>query len=328
MINLAIKFGSNEIIVFRKGMGIVAREKTFVAMSKINRSRKIYAYGDDAVKLCLQKHTEYKLFQPIKGVEILDKTFTKILIERVLKKCVFESGSIYALVAVPCALSEKKLLELKLLLNEAGINKINFVQNAVGVRMSNTKLPENAHCMIVDMGKYLMDVSVLTKHQFCTGRNYLIGGAEMDVALATYIQDNYDLFVTEQQAEQIKNEAGSLYNNDMYTINFEGLTESDTYKEITLKANEIRIAIVGVYDKMFDLIEESIDSLEPDVLAEVCKYGIIFTGGVSCIPGLVEYAKKRFDFPIMVEDNPEDAVVLGIGRLLTLKLGEFQYIQL
>lgn len=328
MINLAIKFGSDEIIIYRKGIGIVSREASYVAMSKINRSRKIYAYGEDAVKLCVKKHTEYKLFQVIKGIEIVDKTFARLLIERALKRCVFENGIIDALVAVPCGLTEKKLLELKLILRNAGVNNVTFVQNAVGVRIADTKSPEMAHCMIVDAGKYLMDVSVLTKHQFCAGRNYLIGGAEMDTALATYIQDNYNVTITEQQAEMIKNDAGSLYNNDAYTINFEGLTETGEYKEIVLRANEIRVAIVGVYDKMFDLIEETLDSLTPDELAEVRKYGITFTGGVSSIPGLVEYANKRFNIPIMVADNPKDEVVLGVGKLLTLDKTEFPHIEL
>lgn len=328
MISLAIKFGSDEIIIYRKGMGIVCREASYVAMSKINRSRKIYAYGADAVRLCNQKHAEYRLFQVIKGIEIVDKTFTKLLIERALNKCVFENGIIEALVAVPCALTEKKLLELKLILHDAGISKVTFVQNAVGVRFANTKLPETAHCMVVDIGKYLMDVSVLTKHQFCVGRNYLIGGAEMDTALATYVQDNYNVSITEQQAEIIKNEAGSLYNNDAYTINFEGLTAQDSYKEIVLRANEIRVAIVGVYDKMFDLIEETLDSLSPEVLAEVRKNGITFSGGVSSVPGLVEYASNRFKLPIMVADNPKDEVVLGVGKLLTLDHTEFPHIEL
>lgn len=328
MINLAIKFGSDEIIIYRKGMGIVSREASYVAMSKINRSRKIYAYGEDAVRLCIQKHDEYRLFQVIKGIEIVDKTFTKLLIERALNRCVFENGMIDALVAVPCALTEKKLLELKLILHDAGINKVTFVQNAVGIRFANIKSPENAHYMIVDAGKYLMDVSVLTKYQFCAGRNYLIGGAEMDNALVTYVQDNYNITITEQQAEMIKNEAGSLYNNDAYTINFEGLTEAGEYKEIVLRANEIRVAIVGVYDKMFDLIEEMLDSLSPEILAEVRKYGITFTGGVSSIPGLVEYANQRLKIPIMVADNPKDEVVLGVGKLLTLDKTEFPHIEL
>lgn len=328
MISLAIKFGSNEIIVYRKGMGIVAREAGYVSISRINRSRKIYAYGEDAIKLCSQKHTEYKLFQVIKGIEIKDKAFAKLLVERALKKCIFESGLIEALVAVPCALPEKKLLELKLILNSAGVNKVTFVQNAVGIRFDNLKVPDTAHCMIVDMGKYLMDVSVLTKYQFCAGRNYLIGGAEMDVALATYVQDNYNVIITEQQAEIIKNEAGSLYNNDAYTINFEGLTEQDSYKQVLLRANEIRVAIVGVCDRMFDLIEETLATLTPEVLAEVRKYGITFTGGVSSVPGLVEYASKRFNMPVMVADNPKDEVVLGVGKLLTLDKSEFPYITL
>ena len=325
-IQLAIKFGSNEIIVYRKGLGIVARMSSYVATTK--GGNRICAYGDEAKRLYALKSSQYDLHEPIQGINIINLKLAHALLNQLVNEAIFENGKIEALIAVPCALTEKKLLELKILLHNVGISKLNFVQNSVCVRTNLPNVSESANIMIVDMGKYLIDVSVLTRYEFVMGRNYLIGGAEMDNALATYISDNYSVTISEDVAESVKNELASMYANDMYTTTFKGIDENSEYKDITMRANEARVAVIGVYDKIFDLIEETLETLPGDVLAQVKKHGIVFTGGVSSINGLVEYASKRLNMPAMVVENPKDAVILGAGKLLSLNKEDYPYIKL
>ena len=326
-IELAIKFGSNEIIVYRKGLGIVARQSSYVATLKSKPNGKIYAYGDDAKRLCNIKQVQYQLHQPIQGIDIVNPKLAQALINNIIDKSVFENGSICAIVAVPCALTEKKLLELKVLLHNAGIGKITFVQNSVCVR-ANLDIDETAEVMVVDMGKFLIDISALSRYKFNIGRNYLIGGAEMDNALATYIEDNYGVMISVDQAEKIKDEIASMYEQDMYTYTFEGIDQNDEYKSVTIRANEVRVAIVGVYEKIFDLIEEVLEQLPSQTIADIKNNGVVFTGGVSSIIGLTEYASKRLNLPVMVMENPKDAVILGAGRLLSLNKEDYPHIQL
>ncbi len=326
---LAIKFGSNEIVIYRKGLGIVARQSSYLAMLRNKPNGKIYAYGSEAEKLCNIKNMQYMLVQPIKGIEITNRRLAVELMKNVLSKATFDSyTSISALVAVPCAMTEKKLLELKIVLQQAGISKVNFVQNAVCVRAQEFNLDASDKCLVVDMGKYIVDISVVSRYAFEYGRDYFIGGAEMDMAISTYVADNYDVDITNEQAEAIKNEIASMYENDMYTASFEGITKSGTYKDITIRANEIRVAIIGVYDKIFDLISEVLESLPIDTLAEIRKNGIIFTGGVSSICGLSEYAFKKLGIPVISSDNPKDAVILGAGKLLSLSLEDYPHINI
>ena len=324
-IELAIKFGSNEIIIFRKGFGIIARKSSYVATNK--SGSKVYAYGDEAKRICALKSSQYDLHEPIQGIDIINDQLAKKLLNQILNEAIVENDKIEALVAVPCALTEKKLLELKILLHSVGIFKITFVQNSVCVR-SNLQIDEQTKLMIVDMGKYIVDMSVLTRYDFVMGRNYLIGGAEMDKALATYINDNYGVEISEDQAENIKNEIASMYTNDMYTTTFKGVTEQGEFREVTMRANEARVAIIGIYEKIFDLIEEVLEDLPKDILAEIRHNGIVFTGGVASIDGLVEYASKRLNMPAKVLENPKDAVILGAGKLLSLSKEDFPYIKL
>ena len=325
-IELAIKFGSNEIIVYRKGFGIITRQSSYVATVK--GKTKICAFGDEAKHLCQLKPSQYDLHEPIQGINIINFDFAQKLINNIINTTITENGIISALVAVPCALTEQKLLELKLLLNNAGVAKVHFVQNSVCVRYNLNNTDETSKLMIVDMGKYLVDISVLTKYDFVMGRNYLVGGAQMDEALVTYIQDNYNVTISNVRAENIKDEVASMHANDMYTATFEGVDENDQFKQVTIRANEVRVAIVGVYEKIFKQIEEVIKTLPSETMAEVKKNGVVFTGGVSCVYGLVEYATQRLNLPVKVLENPKDAVILGAGNLLSLNKDEYPHINL
>lgn len=326
-VDLAIKFGSNEIIVYRKGFGIMARQAGYVATLKSKPNGKIYAYGLEAKRLCELKPDQYMLHQAIQGIDIINPVLAEALLNNVIEEALFEGGSISAIVAVPCALTEKKLLEIKILLNKVGISKIRFVQNAVCVRTAIQGLEDSEETMIVDIGKYLTDISVVSRYTFVAGRDYLIGGAEMDTALRVYIEDNYGVVISDEQAETIKNEVASMHQNDMYTNTFTGIADNE-YKEVTIRANEARVAIVGVYEKIFTLIEEFMETLQPSTLAEVRKNGIIFTGGVSSVCGFTEYATKRLNMPVKVLDNPKDAVILGAGKLISLSKDEYPYIKI
>ncbi len=323
--DLAIKFGSNEIIVYRKGFGIVARKSSYVATNK--GGSKVCEYGDEAKYLCGLKPSQYDLHEPIKGVEIANTKLAVSLLANIINEAVVDNSKINAIVAVPCALTEKNLLELKMLLHEAGVSKVQFVQNGVCVRC-NMPLSENSKIMIVDMGKYLLDISVLSRYEFIFGRDYFIGGAEMDVALKTYIEDNYGVVISEEQTETVKEELVSMYMQDTYTTTFTGIDSSGEYKQVTMRANEARVAIIGVYNKIFDMIDQVIKSLPDKLSAEIKKNGIVFTGGVSSIEGLVEYASKRLNIPVNVIDNPKDAVILGAGKLLSLDKEDYPYIKL
>ena len=77
------------------------------------------------------------------------------------------------------------------------------------------------------------------------------------------------------------------------------------------------MAIINVYDKIFELINEVLKGLSKEVLTEIYTNGIMFVGGASSIAGFYEYAKKKLDMPIIVPDDTTDAVIIGASKLLS-----------
>lgn len=327
-IDLAIKFGSNEILVYSKGLGIVAKEPAFLAVIENGKKIKVQASGKQAEKLFHSKSSNVTVYQPIVNGEIENEKMATILISEILKQAItknFLLKSVSAIVAVPCALKEEALKKLKHVLQECGISKPIFVPNAVCVR-ETLELEKNAHVMVVDIGKQITDISVVNGYDIAFGRMYYIGGETMDTSITTFIQDNHNLEVSDLTSEAVKNEVASLYERDLYTTEYIGIDENNKFIRKSITANEVRVAIQNVYDKIFELIEEVLKLQPKEIVAELYTNGVVFVGGGSKISGLYEYAKKKLDMPIIVPDEPTNTVVLGAGKLLNRK--DFVKIQL
>ncbi len=318
-IDLAIKFGSNEIIIYRKGFGIIAKEPAYLVVSEGGRRVKVLAYGKQAEKMAETKSNQVSVYRPIENSEIVNEKMATILISEILKNVIqdkFLLTNLTALVAVPCALNEDQLLLLKRVLLSSGICKVTFVQNSVCAH-ANLDIDTHSHIMVVDIGKYLTDISILNEYSFDFGRLYFIGGQDMDKSITTFISDNHNLKVSDSESELIKNEVASLYDRDLYRTEYSGLNETNKLVRREISANEVRVAITNVYDAIIKLIKKVIEEQSKDIVSEIYNNGIMFVGGASEISGLYEYAKKHLDLPIIIPDSPVDAVILGAGKLLS-----------
>lgn len=318
-IDLAIKFGSNEIIIYRKGLGIIAKEPAYLAVVEDGKKLKVKATGKQAEKLFLSKSSNVDVYQPIVKSEIVNEKMATILMSEILKNVITDSfmlTKLSALVAVPCALNPDQLKVLEKVLHESGVDKVTFVQNSVCAR-ANLDIDSHSHIMVVDIGKYITDISVLNDYDFVKGRMYFLGGSDMDKSITTFISDNHDLEVSDLTSEAAKNEIASLYDRDLYRAEYIGIDDNNKFIKRDISASEIKVAVVNLYDQILNFAVQMIESLPKEIAADIYNNGVMFVGGASCISGLYEYAKKKLELPIIIQEYPTDSVILGAGKLLS-----------
>lgn len=318
-VDLAIKFGSNEIIIYRKGFGIIAKEPAYLAVVEDGNKLKVKATGKQAEKLFLSKSSNVDVYQPIVKSEIVNEKMATILMSEILKNIItdkFMLKRLSALVAVPCALNPDQLKVLEKVLHESGVTKVTFVQNSVCAR-ANLDIDSHSHIMIVDIGKYITDISVLNDYDFVKGRMYFLGGADMDKSITTFIADNHGLEVSDLTSEAAKNEIASLYDRDLYRAEYIGIDDNNRFIKRDISASEVKVAVANIYDQILKFALEMINSLPKEIAADIYNNGIMFVGGASCISGLYEYAKKKLELPIIIQEQPMDSVILGAGKLLS-----------
>lgn len=318
-LNLAIKFGGNEISIYKKGVGLIIKEPAFLAVVENGKTLKVQAVGKQAEELFMTTASDVTVYQPIKDGSIENADMAVLLFSEIVKKSLINKSfvqNINALVAVPCGLNVEQLKLLESVLHKSGVNKVCFATNAV-CAYANLNMDKNM--LVVDIGKYVTDISVVNKFGINFGRMYYIGGQNMDESITTFIQDNHNLEVSDQTSEAIKNEIASLYEKDMYSTEYVGITDDNRFKKQSITANEIRVAIKNVYDTILDKIKQVISLQTKEVVAEIYSNGVMFVGGGSKIAGLYEYATNKLELPVTILDEPADSVILGAGKLLNEK---------
>ena len=121
-IELAMKFGSNEISFYKKNFGILSKEPAYLAVDESTKKAKVKAVGKTAEKLFLSGSGNITVYQPIQNGEIVNEKMFAIMISEmvhsVLPKTMF-FRYVTMLVAVPCAMDEKQLRIIKKVLHFA-----------------------------------------------------------------------------------------------------------------------------------------------------------------------------------------------------------------
>lgn len=325
-LNLAIKFGGSEISIYKKGVGLIAKEPAYLAVIENGKKIKVQAVGKRAEEMFYSKSNDITIYQPILNGAVQDEKMAILLLTGIINDNVATKNfvqNLRALVSVPSGLNDEQLKLIRSVLHQSGITKVTFVTNGV---CAYANLDTDKSMLIVDIGKQITDISVVNKSGISFGRTYFIGGETMDDCITTFIQDNHNLEVSNLSSEAIKNEIASLYDRDLYTTEYVGISQDNKFKKQTITANEVRVAIKNVYDTIFEKINEVIALQPKEVIAEIYNNGVMFVGGGSKIDGLFEYATGKLNMPITILDQPTDSVILGAGKLLTSE--QFEKIEL
>lgn len=325
-LNLAIKFGGSEISIYKKGVGLIAKEPAYLAVIENGKKIKVQAVGKLAEEMFYSKSNDITIYQPILNGAVQDEKMAVLLLSGIINNNVNSKSFIQnlrALVSVPSGLNDEQLKLIRSVLHQSGITKVVFVTNGVS---AYANLDTDKTMLIADIGKQVTDISVVNKSGISFGRTYFIGGETMDESITTFIQDNHNLEVSNLSSEAIKNEIASLYDRDLYSTEYIGISADNKFKKHSITANEVRVAIKNVYDTILNKINEVISLQPKEIMAEIYSNGVMFIGGGSEIDGLFEYATSKLNMPVTILNQPTDSVILGAGKLLSN--GEFEKIEL
>lgn len=326
-LNLAIKFGGSEISIYKKGVGLIAKEPAYLAVIENGKKVKVQAVGKPAEEMFYSKSNNITIYQPILNGAVQDEKMAVLLLSGIIKNAVEKKvliQNLRALVCVPSGLNDEQLKLIRSVLHQSGILKVVFVTNGVS---AYANLDTDKTMLIVDIGKHITDISVVNKSGISFGRTYFIGGETMDDSITTFIFDNHNLEVSNLSSEAIKNEIASLYDKDLFTTEYVGIsTDNKFFKKHEITANEVRVAIKNVYDTILNKINEVISLQPKEVMAEIYSNGVMFVGGGSEIDGLFEYATSKLNMPVTILNQPTDSVIMGAGKLLSDE--EFEKIKL
>ncbi len=315
-VKLAIDLDSVYTNIYMLGSGLVLSEPTVAAVSQDEKSE-VKAIGDEAKKLIGKTAKNTKIVFPVFEGEIVNERVTAGLLGGFLDKLGLKGGSYgdKALFSVPCGSTYEMIEKYKSVARKCGLGKIYFVEapilSALGQRIP---LNDSSPCFVIDMAGGTTNIAALSLDGIIAGISVNFGSNKITTDIIDYVSERYDLQIGLLTAERLKNEIGSLSQNDGLSTIVNGRDlNTGAPRSISLRALDIIDPIEKYFEKIADLSLAVLRKLSPEVCAEIRHAGVYVSGGASNVYGLSEYLKNKFGMKVNVAENGLLAVALGGG---------------
>jgi rod shape-determining protein MreB len=316
---IGIDLGTANILVYRRGKGIVLTEPTVVAISVQNG--KVLAVGNEAREMLGRTPGNIRAIRPLKDGVIADYTTTLKMLEYILDRTCGKRRIIKpkVLVCVPSGVTNVERRAVLQATKEAGAGEAMTIEEPMAAAIgAGLPIASPGGNMVVDIGGGTTDIAVISLGGIVLSHSLRVGGNKMDEAIIRHIRNVYNLMIGDPTAEEIKIKIGSAYvlpTEMRMEIRGRDLV-AGLPKTVEITSEEIREALSepvrAIAEKLCTVLEDT----PPELASDVIERGITLTGGGALLRGLDRLLQSVTDIPVRVADNALNCVAVGTGRAL------------
>lgn len=326
MIKLAIDVGSQTTKIYMLGSGIVLSEATCVAVEtvQLNEGKQtvIKAYGDKARSILGKGSPLTTVLNLVQEGDVISVPLLSSLLSHFLQKIEInfrKAKNVEAMFVIPCG-SKSQLKQKYLEVAEnCNIGRVFFVQSPFAAVLGhNVTLSEAKPMFTLDVGYGVTNVCAVSLDGIISGFSINLGGGNVDVHLIDYIAENCSLKIGALTAEKLKNNVGSLFEDDNKLAVIDGMEiQKGVPASVAVNSSQIMDVVKLYVDKILEYVSLTISKLPAEVVATVVHDGIYLSGGFTRMDGFAEYVQSKLSMPVNVCEDPRYASVIGAGIILS-----------
>ena len=317
--DIGIDLGTANILVHARGVGIIAREPSVVAIDQ--NTNTILAVGDSAKEMIGRTPGNIVAIRPMKDGVIADFDVTRIMIKYFLRK-VNARGFLTKPRVVICVPSGVTAVERRAVEDatiQAGAREVYLMEEPMAAAIGAGLPVEMAMgSMVVDIGGGTSEVAVISLGGIVTSKSLRIAGDELDSAIINYIKREYNLLIGERTAEHLKLMIGSAFPRPKEdTAEVRGRNMIDGLpKNIVISSYQVMEALSEPVNAILEAIKVTLEKTPPELASDIMEQGILLTGGGALLSGLDKFISRETGMPVVVADDPLDSVAMGAGKVL------------
>jgi len=318
---IGIDLGTNSVLVYVKGKGIVLKEPSVVAIDK-SRGNAVLAVGEEAKEMIGRTPSHIVAERPIRDGVIASyeaaEAMIKFYVNKVKKTSILTS--IFKPIVAVCIPAEYNSVEervIKEAVMAAGAKEVYIIEEPMAAAIgAGLKVNSARGNMVVDIGGGTTDVAVISLGGIVVKKTIKVAGDKMDEAISKYIRKNFNLLIGEQTAEKIKIAIGAVVpieeekkmevkGRDLFT----GLPKS-----VVLSNRDIMEALWEPVSEIVDTVKSVLEMTPPELAADIIEEGITLTGGGALLRGLDVVISKATGIKVNIPEDPIACVALGTGK--------------
>lgn len=321
--DIGIDLGTTNTIVSVKGHGIVVSEPSVVAIKK--DTKQILAVGEEARRMIGRTPAAIIAVRPLKDGVISDFDSTEAMIRYFIHQVYEEYPKLLKIkrprvvIGIPSSITEVESRAVIDAAMSAGARKVYIIEEPMAAAIGSAlPIDDASGSMIVDIGGGTTDIAIISLGGIVVDTNIRVAGNVIDEEILNFVRNKYNLQIGQKFAEDIKIAIGSvkpLKKEREVEVKGRDLV-TGLPKIITMSSIEVREAMIKVVDKIVDAIKEALEQTPPEILSDLLEKGITLAGGGALIEGLDRYLEEKLQTPVIIADDPLNAVVRGTEILL------------
>lgn len=322
-LNVVVDLGTTNtrMGIFEKG--IVLREPSYIGYN--SKTSEYLFFGSEAKEIYGKAPNFITVSKPIEHSIIADFDATVLLVKHFADKAIqpfflnkrFIKSKIICFSVVPTSATEVEQKALSEALLKADMSQVRLVEKPIATAAgANVPLFSKSPFFIIDMGGGLIEIAVVVMGGIVSYKSLKNAGNYMDKLIYNYLHLKNGIIIGERTAEKLKIELFSLLDDsNVMTVRGKSL-EDGLPKSIRVKTGDIREALINELNHILDSAKELMETVPPEIIDGIVKNGAIITGGLANIKGLEKYVASELRIPVSIPENPQDATVFGLMKLL------------
>ena len=317
--DIGIDLGTNNVLFYVAGRGIVLREPSLVVV-RGDKDREVSAVGEEARLMLGRMPAGYVAVHPVREGVIADFDMTEVMLRYFLRRAIGVNflGKPKMVITVPSEITAMERRAVEEAVQRAGGKLSHVVDGAIAAALGcGLPVYEPLGSMIVDIGGGTTEAAVLSMGSLVVSKSLRLAGNAMDEAIVAFVKREKNMLIGDRTGEDIKIDLGSamttldpqramVRGRDLIT----GLPQT-----LELDSDQVHEALQEPLREILSAIIWVLERTPPELGADVMRTGIHLTGGCAQLPGLDQFIAAETGIPVQVARNPLDCTVLGAGYL-------------
>ena len=314
--DLAMDLGTANTLLYTKREGIVLNEPSVVALE--NRTGRLLAVGSEAKEFLGRTPDRIRAIRPMKDGVIADFEVTREMISYFIRKVItgFKFAKPKIVICVPTGITQVEKRAVIESANLAGARDVRLVEEPMAAAIgAGLPIDRPAGNMVVDIGGGTTEVAVISLSAIAYAESVRVAGDEMNETIQRYVQDQFQVLIGENMAEEIKIKIGSAGPlPEPLSMEVPGKSLIDgTPTTAVITDDHVREAIKDPVGVIVTAVLKALEKTPPELVADISTNGLLLAGGGALLRGLDELITKTTNLAVVVDDDPLTTVVRGTG---------------
>ena len=316
--DIGLDLGTANTVVYERGAGVIVSEPSVVAYDV--RSEQIIAIGHSAKEMEGRAPSRIRIVRPLCRGTISDFHAAQTLVERLVDRALATRARVAPrlIACVPGCATDIECKAVEQAVRAAGARYTTYVPQAVAAAVgAGLDITGFGSQMVVDIGGGTTEIAILALSGVVRLGSIQMGGDFFDRAIQHRLRTER-FAIGLATAERLKMElgyAGRAPGRAPCTVHGGDLNAASP------RAREVSEELVGEamregVERIVRGVVSVLESVPPDVAADLIEGGITLTGGGALIHGIAAEIGSRSRVPTIVARDPLTCVARGAGEIL------------